>query len=203
MRPPPAPLPPFKITITRRSAALPRLQNIRIHSQAHRASRLAPLEPRILKNPMKAFLFRGPLHALRSRYHHGSNVRVDMMPSRPPRRRSQIFKPRIRARPNEHPINPNIFNSPSRLQSHILQSKFRSPPVRLLQSFNLTHASCHRRHHPRIRSPRHKGTKLRPVNLYYFVERRPIIGRQTPPAGDGLLPFHTPRSESLSLHIRD
>src|SRR6202034_923845 len=47
MRAPAAPLPPLKIAVAGRSAAFSRLQNIRIHSQAHRAPGLAPLKPRI------------------------------------------------------------------------------------------------------------------------------------------------------------
>src|SRR5258708_13360196 len=59
--PPTAPLTPFKIAIAGGGAALSRLQNVRIHSKAHRASRLAPLKPRVLKNSIHTFLLRRPL----------------------------------------------------------------------------------------------------------------------------------------------
>ncbi len=46
MRPPPASLSPFEIPVAGRSAAFARLQNVRIHSQTHGASRLPPLKSR-------------------------------------------------------------------------------------------------------------------------------------------------------------
>src|SRR5271167_3380861 len=134
MRPPSAPLPSFKIAVAGRSAAFARLQNVWIHSQAHRASRLAPLESRVLKNPVQAFLFGRPLHRLRSRHHHRPHFRTYGMSLRHARRRTQIFNPRICARSDEHPIDPDIFNPPPRLEPHVLQSEFRRAPIRFLQS---------------------------------------------------------------------
>src|SRR5258705_5165716 len=57
VRAPAASLPPFEISIARRGAPLARLQNIGIHTQAHRASRLAPLEARFLEDPMQTLVF--------------------------------------------------------------------------------------------------------------------------------------------------
>src|ERR1035438_8554698 len=203
MRPPPTPLPPFKIAVAGRGATLSRLQDVRIHSQTHRASRLSPLKPGILKNPVQAFLLRHSLHALRPRYHHRSHLRAYVMSFSDPSRGPQIFDPRIRARSDEHPIDADVLNLFPRLQAHVLQSKFRGAPIRFLQAFYLRHAPGHRRHHARIRAPSHERTKLRSINLYYLVERRTVIARQTPPGRDGLLPFRTLGRESFPFHVRD
>src|SRR6267142_2075505 len=114
MRAPSAPLPPFEVAIASRSATLTRLQNVRIHSQTHRASRLTPLESRVEEYSIQPFLLRRPLHRLRSRHHHGSDLRADVMSLRHPRRRAQIFNARIRARPNKYAINADVFDPASR-----------------------------------------------------------------------------------------
>ena len=134
MRPSPSPLPSFKIPVAGRRAPLSRLQNIRIHSQAHRASRLAPLKSRILKNPVQAlpapppasrFAIPAPPSLALSNSHDDRGPRA-LLPA--------IFKLRIRARSNEHAINVDIFNPPPRLQPHVLQSQLCGPPVRIFQS---------------------------------------------------------------------
>ena len=112
VRPPSAPLPPFKIPVAGRSAPLPRLQNVGIHPQTHRASRFAPLESRIQENPVQPFLLRRPLHRLRSRHHHRAHLRAHMMSPRHPRRRPQILNPRIRARSDKHSVNADVLNPP-------------------------------------------------------------------------------------------
>ena len=118
-------------------------------------------------------------------------------------RRSQILNPRVRARPNEHAVNPDILYLLARLQPHILQCEFGRSPVRFFHCTNLRHASCHRRHHPRICPPSHKRTKLSRIDLHDLVERRAFIGRQTPPARHRLIPVRSRRSESAPLHVRD
>src|SRR4051794_33147303 len=66
MRAAAASLPSLEVAITRRRAALTRLQNVVIHSQTHRASRFAPLKPRFIKDPIEALAFRRALHLLRA-----------------------------------------------------------------------------------------------------------------------------------------
>src|SRR5690242_10610915 len=51
-----ASLPAFEVAIAGRGAALSRLQNVGIHAQAHRASRLPPFEACLLENPVQALL---------------------------------------------------------------------------------------------------------------------------------------------------
>src|SRR5579859_3911299 len=203
MRPTSASLPPFEIAIARGSAALSRLQNIRIHSQTHRASRLAPLKSRILKDPVQPFLLGCTLHRLRSGHDHGSHFCVDVMSFGYPRRRPQILQPRIRARSNEHAIDCDLFNPPPRFQRHILQREFSRASIVLLQSLHVRDAPRHRRHHSWIRSPSHKWAKLRRIDLDDSIELRVGIRRQATPIRHRLLPLLIPRCESFSFHVGD
>src|SRR5258706_10446786 len=137
MCPPTPTLPPFEIAVAGRGATLARLQNVGIHAQTHRASRLAPLESRVQKNPVQPFLFCRPLHRLRSRNHHGPYLRAHMMSSCHARCRPQIFNARVRARTDKHTVDADVFNAFSRIQPHVLQCEFSGAPVGVLQTPNL------------------------------------------------------------------
>ena len=100
MRPPTAPLPPFEITVAGlKRSALPAAKcpdsSPGTSSIPTRATQI-----RILKNPVQSFLLCRPFHRLRSWHHHRPHLRADVMPPRHPRRRPQVFNPRIRARSN-------------------------------------------------------------------------------------------------------
>src|ERR1700681_1518131 len=103
-----APLPSFKIAVAGGGTALTRLQDIGIHSQAHRASRFTPLEAGIQKNPMQAFLLGCSLHGLRSRHHHRPDFRIYVVALGDSCCRTQIFDPRVCARSNKHAINSDV-----------------------------------------------------------------------------------------------
>src|SRR5262252_4831487 len=98
MRPATASLPPFKIPIARRRAALPRLKDVRVHSQAHGASRLPPLEPRVAEYAVQPLLFRSSLNGLRTWDHHGPHPGIYAMPLGHAGGRPQVFKAGVRAR---------------------------------------------------------------------------------------------------------
>src|SRR5882672_10511907 len=48
----------LEIAVRSRSAALARLEPVRVHAQAHRAAGFPPLEPGVLEYPVKAFVLR-------------------------------------------------------------------------------------------------------------------------------------------------
>ena len=91
MRPRPRPLPAHEIAVAGRCAAFAWLQDIRIHSQAHRASRLPPLKSCLLENPVQSLLLRRTLHCLRPRHNHGTNLCRNLMTFRHPCRGAQIL----------------------------------------------------------------------------------------------------------------
>src|SRR5215469_12026346 len=64
----------LEVAVRRRSAALARRKDVRVHAQAHGAARLAPIEAGFLEDAVEAFLLGLSLDLLRARDHH----RVDM-----------------------------------------------------------------------------------------------------------------------------
>src|SRR5665213_1979206 len=55
-------LPAFEVAVRGRGATLARLELVRVHGEAHRAARLAPVEAGGLENLVEAFGFRLFLH---------------------------------------------------------------------------------------------------------------------------------------------
>src|SRR5215469_1078067 len=100
----PSPLASFKITIAGRSAALAGAQDVGIHSQAHRAARLAPLEAGFLENPVQALAFGSLLHFLRTGNDHSAHAGGDPVAFGNPRGGPQIFQARIGAGADENPL---------------------------------------------------------------------------------------------------
>src|SRR5438067_13831379 len=74
VRPAPASLPSLEVPIAGRRAALARSENVWIHAEAHRATRIAPLEAGLAKQSVKTLGLGLPLHARRSRYDHGAHL---------------------------------------------------------------------------------------------------------------------------------
>src|SRR5688500_15311774 len=62
-------LPPFEVAVGSRGAALAGFQPVRVHSQAHRAAGLAPLEAGVAEHAVEAFLLRLRLDQARARHH--------------------------------------------------------------------------------------------------------------------------------------
>src|SRR5581483_241724 len=105
MRSPAPPLSSFKIAVAGRSATFSRLKNVRIHSQAHRASRFAPFKASCLKNLVQAFALSFVLDCLGSRHDHGANFWINMVSFCNPGSSSQILKTRICTRTDEDAID--------------------------------------------------------------------------------------------------
>src|SRR5690349_9004889 len=61
-------LPAFEIAIRRRCAALPRLETIVVHREAHRATRLAPFETGVAKDAVQSLRLRLRLDGTRPRH---------------------------------------------------------------------------------------------------------------------------------------
>src|SRR5205085_665998 len=60
-------LPSLEVAVRRRRHALALAREIAVHADAHRASRLAPLETGVEKHAVQAFCFRRLLHQARAR----------------------------------------------------------------------------------------------------------------------------------------
>jgi hypothetical protein len=125
------------------------------------------------------------------------------MPLRDARCRPQIFDPRVGARADEYPVDVDIFNALSGLESHVLQGQLGGTPVGLFKAFHFRYASGDWGDHPWVRSPGHKRAQLRGIDLNNFVEPSVLVGRQAAPVGDGLVPLVTSRSVAATFHVGD
>src|SRR5439155_17774189 len=65
-----APLASLEVPVRGRSAALARLQDVRVHAEAHRAARLAPLEAGAAEHLVQSLALGLLLHLLRARDDH-------------------------------------------------------------------------------------------------------------------------------------
>src|ERR1043165_7943429 len=121
MRAATATLTAFEVAIAGRSAALARLQDVRIHPETHGASRFAPFESCLTKDLIQTFTLRSELHPLRSGHDHRSHRFADAMPFHHTSRRAQIFDARVGARTDEDSIDGNLGNLCLRFQSHVFK----------------------------------------------------------------------------------
>src|SRR5690242_6281451 len=94
-------LTPLEVAVGRRRTALARLENVRVHAQAHGAAGIAPLETGIEEDPIETFLLRLRLDETRARHHHRLKCPRHFAPADDGCRRAQIFNAGIRARTNE------------------------------------------------------------------------------------------------------
>src|SRR5581483_9426856 len=97
VRAPAAALASLEVAVAGGSAALAGSKDVRIHTQAHGAARLAPLEARGAEDFVKAFAFRLPLHRLRTWNHHGPHAGMHAVAAQRARRRAQVLEPGVGA----------------------------------------------------------------------------------------------------------
>src|SRR6185437_3219744 len=114
-RAPAAALAPFKVSVAGGSAAFARLQNVRVHSQTHGASRLSPLETCLLEDFMQAFLLGCVLDGLRAGHHHRPHFSTYMMTFRHTRGFAQVFQARVGARADEYAVHRNLLDRRTRI----------------------------------------------------------------------------------------
>src|ERR1043165_3533837 len=199
---PPASLSSFKVSVTRRSTALARLQNIGIHPETHRTSRLAPLKPSFIENAIQSFTLRGFLDLLRTGHNHGTHRRTHPVSLHNPSRRSQILDTRIRAQTYNCAFDRDILNTRTRLERHVLECTLSS--LLVCGAFSLCRIRNKTRHghdHPRTSPPRHKRFELRGINLNHPIEHSIIIALQRSPVTDGLFPRLTRRCKASTFEI--
>src|SRR5690242_18094010 len=121
VRTPASSLPPLEVPVARRRAALARQENVRIHSQAHRATRLAPLETSVTEDLIEPFRFRLPFHPLRPWNHERADTPVDLVTVNDPCGLAQVLDSRIRARADEYDVDRNIADRRAGSKPHVLQ----------------------------------------------------------------------------------
>src|SRR5947199_7368267 len=98
-------LPAFEVAVRRGRAALARLEDVRVHAEAHRAAGTPPLEPGLDEDPVQPFGFRLRLHLSRSGDDHRADAGMHVLAAHHGRRRAEILDARIRARADEDAVD--------------------------------------------------------------------------------------------------
>src|SRR5271157_3097130 len=151
----------FEVAVAGGSAALLGREDVGIHSQTHRASRLAPLRPRVLEDAVEAFLLRGLLYGFRSWNDKDGYIRMHLVSVNDFRRGPQIFQPPVGARPDEHPIERDVRDVCSRLQSHVLKRRDHSCALgRIARVVRVRNTGRHGHRHSRICAPGYDRLQL-------------------------------------------
>lgn len=122
-------LSPLEVTVARTGTSLASGQLIGIHTQAHGASSLAPVETSALEDNIQALDFRMLLDDTRAGNDHGDNVRSDLRLRASSENdlggRTQVLDTAVGARANEHLVDGDVFHAGIRCQTHVLQGAFR------------------------------------------------------------------------------
>src|SRR6516225_8761719 len=205
MRPAVTTLAAFKIAVRSARATFMRRQHIGIHSNAHAAARVAPLESCRGENPVESFLFRLHLDATRARDNQCLfDILRHVFAGNQMSRRAQVIQPRICARADEYAIHRNIHNGCSRLQSHILQCALGGLLiVQILELMRIRYTSIHARDHSRIRSPGYLRCDLLGLKLNRAVKLRSLVALQQLPALHRRLKLFPARNKRTSLEVRE
>ena len=111
-----------EIAVARRGATLPARHAIRVHAQAHRAARLAPLKARVGEDDIQPLDLRLTLNEARARHNQRLlDAFSDPLPLEHSRRRTQILNAAVGATADEDMLNAHIFHALTSRQPHIIQ----------------------------------------------------------------------------------
>src|SRR5437879_4674961 len=101
MRPSAGALAAFEVAVRRRGAALARLEDVRVHAEAHRAAGAAPLEAGGEEDLVQTLLLGLAAHGRGARHDERGHGRVDPLALDERGRGPEILDARVRARADE------------------------------------------------------------------------------------------------------
>src|SRR2546423_14651756 len=110
MRAATATLAALEVAVRGRCAALARREDVRVHSEAHRAARRAPVEAGASEDLVEALRLGLRLYLLRSRDDHPVDVGVDAAPVEHRRRCTQVPDPGVRTGADEHAVELDLLD---------------------------------------------------------------------------------------------
>src|SRR5919199_76178 len=126
VRAPAAPLPALEVAVARGGATLAGPQDVRVHAEAHRAARLAPLEAGFAEDSVQPLGFRG----------------------------AQVFYARVGAGADEDAVDAYLFDGRARAEAHVVERALESECVRFARGFGgRGHAPRHGGDHAGARPP--------------------------------------------------
>src|SRR5258705_4377912 len=188
MRAPTRTLPALEVPVRRRRAALAGSEDVRVHPQAHRAARVAPLEARIAEHTVEPFTLRLRLHHHRTRHHECANAGAHSAAANDVARDTKVLDARVGARAEEDGIHGDVAHRRPRSQVHVPKRPPGSLALRGVERIGIRNVAIDRDGLRGIRSPRDVRAKLRRVDAHLAVERRAVIGWKCAPVVERALP---------------
>src|ERR1700680_2078750 len=181
----PAPaLAALEVTVGGRGTALPGLQDVGIHPQAHRAARYAPVKSGVAEDTVEALGLGLGLDLLGSGYDHRAHVRGHLAPGNDLGGGAEVADTRVRARADEHAIQNYLLDGRAGLERHVMEGPLGGLAIggagELIGRGDLLRDGPD---HPRVRAPRHLRRERRGVEENLVVERSALVGAQSTPAG--------------------
>src|SRR5207245_2705753 len=119
MRAPAGTLPAFEVAVRGRGAALPRPEDVRVHTEAHRASGVAPLETRVAEESVEALALGLRLHEHRARHDERAHAGPHPATANDVARDAQVLDARVRARAEEHRVDRYVADRRAGVQVHV------------------------------------------------------------------------------------
>src|SRR5215210_6446641 len=134
-------LPPFEVAVRRRCAALAGTEDVRVHAETHRASRVAPLETGVAKDAVETFTLGLRLYQHRARHDQRSYAGADLAAAHDVAREAQVLEARVRARAEEHRIHFDVADRRARAKIHVPQRAARGFSLVWRHRFEMRHVT--------------------------------------------------------------
>src|SRR5580693_2968532 len=181
--------------------ALPRLQGVGVHAQAHRAARAAPLgtgRREDLVKPLGLGL-RADLHRAGDDQHAdavGYLAALDDVGGR-----AQVLDPAVGAGTHEDRVDRDLAQRRAGRQAHVGEGPLGA--VRVLGLTRRGHGRAERERLAGVGAPGDVRAQRGRVDGDLAVEDRALVGRQAPPVLDRRVPVGAPRSVRAALEVGD
>jgi len=195
----------LEIAIAGAGAALVRREDVGVHTDAHAAAGVAPLETGVAENFIEAFFFRLALNASGARdderlldvFRHV--LAFDKM-----RGGAEIIEARIGAGADEDAVHGNIHDGRAGLKAHVFQRAFRSLLIiEIREVMRIRDARGDAGDHTGVRSPGDLRSNLLGVELDGHVEFRAVVGLELLPSFDGFLKRFSFRNKRPAFEISE
>src|SRR5918997_3694520 len=195
VRPSALALAPLEVAVGGRGAALTGLQDVRVHPEAHRATRVAPLEAGGGEDLVEALLLGLLLDAHGAGDDEGADALFDPVALEDAGGRPQVLDAGVGARAEEDGVHLDLPHRGPRLEVHVPEG----PLVAVV--LGLGDLPVERDGLRRRRPPRDVRDELfRPYDDF-FVELGALVGRELPPLLDGLGPVLALRGVLAALQV--
>ena len=178
------------------------LQNVRVHTEAHRAAGDAPVEASILENGIETLGFGLLFDQGGAGNNHSVHIGVNLAALDYGGGGAQVLEAGVGASADKDPVDFDFLQGGVRLQVHIGQGAGGGFALgRFGKGVGVGNPVGDFGDHTGISSPSNKGFEVGGVNFDQAVESRAGVGGQVTPLGNGGVIFRAFRGELAALDI--